>query len=335
MQVTIFSTKPFEVPFLKQYNQYSYELNFVEETLSITTASLAKNSQAVVIFTNDDASAPVLEKLHQLGISAIALRSAGYDHVDLHKASELGIWVANVPQYSPHAVAEHAVAMMLCLNRKLIQANARIQRHDFHLDGLMGFNMNGKTVGIIGTGKIGGTVARILDGFGCRLLGYDLVIDNNLVEIVGLEYTDLSTLIKESDIITLHCPLNSQTRYLINKTQIENMKQGAMLINTARGAIINTKDAIEALKSGKLGSLGLDVYENEKELFFKDRSEEVLQDDIFARLFTFPNVLITGHQAFLTETAVAQIAETTMQNLFSWENKVPCLNELHSKEITT
>lgn len=329
MKVTVFSTKPFEIPFLKQFNQNGYILNFVREALTVQTAALASGSQAVALLTSDDASAPVLEELHRVGVWGVALRSAGYDHIDLKKAVALGMRVAHVPCYSPIAIAEHAVALMMCLNRRLLQAHDRVHRNDFHLDGLVGFNMADKTVGIIGTGKIGSAVARILHGFGCRLLGYDLVQDRSLTETLALQYTDLSTLISQADIITLHCPLTVHTRHLLAKEQIDRMKRGAMIINTARGAVLNTADAIAGLKSGQIGFLGLDVYEHEKALFFADHSEDILQDDLFARLLTFPNVLITGHQAFLTDTALANIAKTTMQTLTCWGKSLPSENELH------
>ncbi len=328
MYVTVFSTKPFETPFLKQFNQNGYTLNFVEEPLSSQTAVLAKGSQAVVLFTNDDASAPVLQQLKALGVKGVALRSAGYDHVDLSAAAALGLRVAHVPAYSPYAVAEHAVALMLCLNRRLLLAHDRICHNDFHLSGLMGFDMHGKTVGIIGTGKIGTAVAHILHGFGCRLLGYDIAPDQGLEKQLQLMYTTLDTLLASADIITLHCPLNEQTRQLIAKDAIGKMKTGVMLINTSRGALLNTADAIVGVKSGKIGYLGLDVYEHEKALFFSDRSEEILQDDLFARLLTLPNVLVTGHQAFLTQTAVANIAEATLHNLACWNSGKSSENEL-------
>jgi len=329
MKVTVFNTKSFEVPFLQQFNRNGHELQFVEEALTVHTAALAKGSAAVALLTGDDASAPVLDILHKAGVRGVALRSAGYDHIDLPKAVALGMRVAHVPSYSPCAIAEHAVALMLCLNRRLLQAHDRVHRNDFQLSGLVGFNMENKTVGIIGTGNIGRAVAKILHGFGCRLLGYDLVQDSILIETLELQYTDLSTLLSQADIITLHCPLNEHTRHLIAGAQIETMKTGVMIINTARGAVLKTEDAIAGLKSGKIGYLGLDVYEHEKGLFFADHSDEVLQDDVFARLLAFPNVLITAHQAFLTDTALSNIAEATIHNLTCWDKRLPCENELH------
>jgi D-lactate dehydrogenase len=328
MRVTFFSTKPFEEKFLAGMNEGRHNQHFLFEPLNLKTAALATGSQAVSLFSNDDASAPVLELLHELGIKFITLRSAGYDHVSLEKAKQLGIKVANVPEYSPYAIAEHSVAMMLSMNRKLIEARKKIQENDFRLDDLIGFDMNGKTAGIIGTGHIGGIVAKILHGFGCKILAYDINPDNSLTEKYGVEYTSLESLCKSSDIISIHCPLNEATKYMINKENLSLMKNGVMIVNTARGAVLKTSDAIEALKSGKIGYLGLDVYEKEKGLFFYDHSNEILQDDVFARLLSFKNVMITGHQAFLTETALSNIAETTLSNLDNWETGQDCPNEL-------
>jgi D-lactate dehydrogenase len=303
-------------------------LKFIDPPLSMDTVQLASGCRAACIFVNDDASAPVLNALKQIGLEYMALRSSGFNHIDLKAARALGIRVARVPEYSPYAIAEHSLALMLTLNRKLIRAHHRIMDMNFSLDGLVGFDMNGKTVGIIGTGKIGRVAAKILRGFGCRVLAYDVIQNQELIEETGVIYTDLETLYKQSDIITLHLPLTEKTKYMINSSTIQLMKPGVMLINTSRGLLINTKDVIEALKTSHIGSLGLDVYEEEEGLFFEDHSEDILQDDTIARLLSFRNVLITSHQAFLTDTALHNIADITVQNLDGFENKEPGKNEI-------
>lgn len=318
MQVAIYSAHGFEREAFETANAGKHHLRWIDTYLSATTVPLAQDCQAAAIFANDDASGPVLEALYQQGVRFLALRSAGFNHVDLDKARELGLQVAYVPEYSPYSVAEHTVALMLALNRKLIRANRRVRDLDFSLDGLTGFDMHGKTVGIIGLGRIGKVVARILHGFGCHLLAFDLETDPEMQEQYGVQYTDIDTLCAQSDIITLHAPLNDHTYYLIQEDRIAHMKPGVMLINTSRGALVDTKAVIDALKTGHIGYLGLDVYEEEKGLFFEDHSDEILQDDMIARLMTFPNVLITSHQAFLTRTALRNIAETTIDNLDHW-----------------
>ncbi len=328
MKTAVFSSHKFEKPFLEKANQNKHQLLYFDARLTINTASFAEGCKAVSLFVSDDASAPVLEKLYSIGVEYIALRSAGFNNVDLKKAQEIRIKMARVPAYSPYAVAEHAIALMLAMNRKLIRAHNRILEMNFSLDGLTGFDMNSKTVGIIGTGKIGSVVAKILNGFGCRLLGYDKFKNDTLIEQYGLQYTDFKTLCQESDIITLHCPLNEETKYIIKADSVAYMKHGVMIINTSRGRLINTKEVIAALKSGQIGSFGLDVYEEEEGLFFEDHSEDILQDDLIARLMSFRNVLITSHQAFLTETALTNIAETTINNLDCFENRMECANEI-------
>ncbi len=328
MKTAVFSLHKFEKPFLEQANQGRHELLFFDMRLTQHTATFAKGCEAVSLFVSDDASAPVLDILSSMGIKCIVLRSAGFNNVDIKRAKELGIRVARVPAYSPHAVAEHAVALMLALNRKLIRAHNRIAEMNFSLDGLTGFDMNGKTVGIIGTGKIGNVAAKILHGFGCRLLGYDVYPNETLVQQYALQYTDLQTLCSNADIITLHCPLVEDTKYIINSKSIAWMKQGVMLINTSRGKLINTKDVIAALKTGEIGSFGMDVYEEEEGLFFEDHSEDILQDDVIARLISFRNVLITSHQAFLTDTALKNIADTTINNLNCFSDQSNCDNEI-------
>ncbi|MGB3781041.1 MAG: 2-hydroxyacid dehydrogenase [Tunicatimonas sp.] len=328
MNVAIFSAHEFERESLTAAQAGQHDLTFIPTYLTAETAPLAASCPCVSLFVNDDASAPVLEQLSALGVKYLALRSAGYNHVDLSKARELGLKVANVPEYSPYAVAEHTVALMLALNRKLIRAHNRVQDLNFSLDGLTGFDMNGKTVGIIGLGKIGRIVARILHGFGCTLVGYDLAEDDTLIQQYQLRYASIDTLCAQSDIITLHTPLNEQTRYIIDGEQIAKMKPGVMLINTSRGGLINTKETIGALKTGRIGYLGLDVYEEEKGLFFEDHSNQILQDDVIARLLTFNNVLITSHQGFLTHTALKNIAETTVYNINCWAKGEASSHEL-------
>ena len=328
MKTIMYSAHKFEKKFLINANAGKHQLEFLELPLKLETADLSAGANAVSIFVNDDASDKVLEKLNAAGVKFIALRSAGFNHVNLDKANQLKIKVARVPAYSPYAVAEHAIALMLALNRKLIRANSRIHELNFSLDGLTGFDMNGKTAGIIGTGQIGAIVAKILTGFGCKVLAVDQIENTDLKEKLGLVYTDYDTLYKEADIISLHVPLSPATRYMINQESISKMKQGVMLINTSRGALINTKDVIAGLKTGRIGYLGLDVYEEESGLFFEDHSDDILQDDTISRLLTFKNVLITSHQAFLTDTALSNIAATTVYNLDCFEQQIECKNEI-------
>ena len=328
MKVIVFSAHRFEKDFLLMANQQRHELVFVDGSLSLYTSLLAKGFDAVSVFVNDDASTHIIEELSKLGVKNIVLRSAGYNHVDYKRAKELGMRVARVPAYSPYAVAEHAVTLMLSLNRNIIRAHNRVMDLNFSLDGLTGFDMKGKTVGIIGTGKIGSVAAEILNGFGCRILAYDLYENQELKNKINVTYRSLETLCTEADIISLHCPLNEATKYLINEGSIKWMKNKVMLINTSRGELVKTQDVIEALKNGKIGYFGMDVYEEEEQLFFSDHSEEILQDEIIARLLTFRNVLITGHQAFLTKEALENIALTTINNLNCFEDKKPCPTEL-------
>ncbi|MCW8128879.1 MAG: 2-hydroxyacid dehydrogenase [Planctomycetota bacterium] len=328
MKVAVFSAKPYDKAYLEAANaKAGHELLFLEPHLNDTTVVLAQGHQAVCAFVNDQLNANVIGCLKNLGVRFIAMRCAGYNNVDVKMAKESGIAVARVPAYSPYAVAEHAVALMLALNRKIVRATHRIREGNFALDGLLGFDMHGRVAGIVGTGKIGAVVAQILKGFGCRLLAYDK-FRNPACEALGVTYVELPELLAQSDIVTLHCPLLPATYHLINGMAVEQMKKGVMLINTSRGALIDTPAAIQGLKDGKIGSLGLDVYEEEGDLFFEDKSGELLQDDVFARLLTFPNVVITGHQAFFTEEALSNIAETTIGNLTAFENGVPSGNEV-------
>jgi len=328
MKVAVFSAKPYDQTFLAAANtQYGNELHFFESHLTSQTTALAAGFLAVCIFINDALDAEALATLAQQGTRLIALRSAGFNHVDVAAAERLGLTVVRVPAYSPHAIAEHTVALILTLNRKIHRAYARVREGNFALDGLLGFDLYGRTVGIVGTGKIGAIVAQIMHGFGCQILAYDRV-PNPTCEAIAVEYVSLADLLVASDIVTLHAPLTPETHHLINADAIARLKPGAMLINTSRGALVDTQAIINGLKSGQIGYLGLDVYEQEADLFFEDLSNTVIQDDLFQRLLTFPNVIITGHQAFFTETALKNIAETTLANLTDFEQSRPCVNRV-------
>lgn len=326
MRLAVYSTRPYERPFLDSANTSAsgalrHELVYLDARLSIATAGLAGGCSGVSLFVGDDGSAPVLRALHAGGTRLLALRSAGFNHVDIDEADRLGLTVLRVPAYSPHSVAEHAVGLMLTLNRKFHRAFNRVREQNFALDGLMGFDLHAKTAGVVGTGKIGEVVCRILGGFGCRVLATDPEV-NPACAAMGVEYVPLSELLRRSDIITLHCPLTPKTRHLIDAGALAAMKPGVMLINTSRGAVIDTRALIASLKRGRhagVGSVGLDVYEEEGDLFFKDLSAEVIQDDVFARLLTFPNVLITAHQGFFTREACTAIASTTIDNATDFE----------------
>jgi len=328
MKTIIYSTHKFEKQYIIDANKDKHQLKMLEVSLSKETALLAKGYQAVCIFAGDDASAEVLEKLSSVGVRYIALRSAGFNHVDIKKASELDIKIARVPAYSPYAIAEHTMALILALNRKIIKAHNRVRELNFSLNGLTGFDLNGKTVGVIGTGKIGEVFTKILHGFGCKILAYDIHKNEDIIKKYNVQYTDCETLCEKSDIISLHVPLNEQTKYIINKQRIAKMKKGVMLINTSRGGLVNTKAVINALKTGQIGHFGMDVYEEEEGLFFEDHSENILQDDVIARLMTFNNVIITSHQAFLTETALQNISDTTIYNLDCFEKQKLSGNEV-------
>ncbi len=328
MKVAVFSAKPYDRQFLEQANaRFHHELAFFETRLTLATVPLAQGFPAICIFVNDLLDAPTLQALAQGGTIVVALRCAGFNNVDLPAAHAQGMVVVRVPAYSPHAVAEHTLALMLTLNRRIHRAYSRVREGNFSLDGLLGFDLHGLTVGIIGTGKIGFQVATLLHGFGCRVLGYDPSPHPDR-EKIGLHYVELDELYGASDIVSLHCPLTPATHHLIDQRATDKMRQGVMLINTSRGALIDTSAVIQGLKSGRIGYLGLDVYEEEGDLFFEDLSNLVLQDDVFARLLTFPNVVITGHQAFFTRNALEQIAETTLGNLSELERGRTCRNRL-------
>ncbi len=329
MRVAVFDTHAYDRRFLDEANQAAgrHDLVFFEPRLSSQTAALAEGFDAVCVFVNDHLDAETLRALHAGGTRLVALRCAGYNNVDLTVAHQLGMRVARVPAYSPHAVAEHTVALILALNRKIHRAHQRVREGNFALDGLLGFELQGRTAGVIGTGRIGVNVARILASFGCRVLAYDVVQADEL-ERYGVEYVDLDTLIAESNVITLHVPLMPETHHVIDADAVARMPRGAMLINTSRGGLVDTRAVIDGLKSGQVGSLGLDVYEEEEAIFFQDLSDAIIQDDVFARLLSFPNVIVTGHQAFFTETAMRNIAETTLANLDGFEDGAALETEL-------
>lgn len=327
-KIILFDAKPYDREFFEAANRNGrYQIKYQSNRLSADTALLAAGYDAVCAFVNDDLSAPVIEALHRQGIRMIAMRCAGYNNVDLDAAFGR-IHIGRVPAYSPHAVAEHAVTLILTLNRKTHKAYNRTRDGNFALTGLLGFDLHGKTAGIIGTGRIGRELAGILKGFGMRVLAFDPTPDMEWAATAGVEYAAAGDLYRESDIISLHCPLTPGTKHVIHAESIAGMKDGVMLINTSRGGLIRTQDLIEALKSGKIGAAGLDVYEEEDEYFFEDRSGEVLTDDVLARLLTFPNVLITAHQAFFTGEALENIAATTLANVDSFFRGETMENEI-------
>jgi D-lactate dehydrogenase len=332
MKVAVFSTKSYDRQFLDRFNaSFGHALTYLEPRLSVETALLAAGFPAVCVFVNDIADAQTLDILAAHGTKLIALRSAGFNHVDLKQAATLGLTVLRVPAYSPYAVAEHAIALILTLNRKTHRAYNRVRESNFSLNGLLGFDLHGRTVGVIGTGKIGLIFAQIMQGFGCKVVGYDKFPTPRFEEIGGT-YAELPELFRTADIISLHCPLTPETHHLINEVAITQMKPGVMLINTSRGSLVDTQAVIDGLKSRKIGALGLDVYEQELDLFFEDLSGEIIEDDAFERLLSFHNVLVTGHQAFFTEEALANIAETTLSNITDFEQGCPCSNEVKAEE---
>lgn len=327
--IRMFSTKPYDRVGFDAANR-GHVLTYLDARLDASTVNLAAGANAVCAFVNDDLSAPVLEALRDSGVRCVALRCAGYNHVDLAAADRLGLVVVHVPAYSPNAVAEHTLALILALNRRIHRAYNRVRDGNFSLDGLVGFDLAGKTAGVVGTGRIGMIVARLLWHLRCRVLAVDPTQDDHLLGL-GVEYVELDRLFAESDLITLNCPLTPETHYMIDANAVEAMKPGVMLVNTGRGGLIDTQSVIAGLKSGRIGSLALDVYEEEADLFFEDRSQQILDDDVFARLLTFPNVLITAHQAFLTNEALAAIAETTLANISSVYAGGPISNRVKSR----
>lgn len=334
MKVAVFSTKSYDREFLDAANaqqNHPHEWIYIRAALNRETVALAADYPGVCVFVHDELDAEVIRSLAAQGTQLIALRCAGFNNVDLNTAADHGIKVVRVPAYSPYAVAEHTVGLMMSLNRKFHRAYARVREGNFELKGLMGFDMYGKTVGVIGTGKIGRLVLQILKGFGCRLLAHDPYPHPEAEALAT--YVELPELFSQSDIITLHCPLMPETYHLIDKTALDQMKDGVMLINTSRGALIDTLAVIEAMKTERVGYLGLDVYEEEDDLFFRDLSGKVIQDDVFSRLLTLPNVIITGHQGFFTHNALQNIAETTVNNISQFEKQATLDNEVSVERI--
>jgi len=333
MRVAVFSTKSYDREFLDRFNSGTeHQLTYFDAALNSNTTNLALGFDSVCVFVNDKVDKATIEKLATAGIKLIALRCAGFNNVDILAAAENKIKVVRVPAYSPQAVAEHAVALIFTLNRKTHKAYNRIRENNFSLEKLMGFNLYQKTVGVIGTGKIGAIFCEIMQGFGCKVIAYDIIESDSLKE-KGIQYMSLDELLGSADIISLHCPLTPETRHLIDKKAFARVKKGAMIINTSRGAVINASDAIDALKTGKLGYLGIDAYEQEENLFFKDLSESIIQDDTILRLMSFHNVLITAHQGFFTKEAMEQIANTTLKNLSDFEKGQPLENEVKTEWV--
>ncbi|HKK38902.1 MAG TPA: NAD(P)-dependent oxidoreductase [Cryomorphaceae bacterium] len=319
MKVTIYSVKDFERPFLQDYGK-DHDLHLIPEPLCNENADQSEGSKAVITFPTDTVSDQVIDQLKSQGIDYLISRSAGVDHIEIDHAHEQGMKVANTPEYSNSAIAEHAIAMMLLLNRNLIKANKKIDRHDFRLKGLVGKELSKQTVGIVGVGSIGSKVTEILNGFGSEILLYDVVKNEELEKKYNARYVELEELCRNSDIITIHAPLNDKTKHLIDREKIERMKNGVVLLNLSRGGIVKTEDLIEALKSGKVGKAGLDVYENEKGLFFFDHSDEPINDEMFTYLESNENVFITAHQAFTTETALTRMTKMAFETLEKWED---------------
>lgn len=332
MWITVFSTQPHDRRFLEAANaSRGHRLVFVESRLEAGSAALAAGSGAVCAFVNDRLDAATLEALRGLSVRLVLLRCAGFNQVDLAAAERLGLAVARVPEYSPHAVAEHAVALLLALNRKIHRAYARVREGNFALDGLLGFDLHGSTVGVVGTGKIGGCFARIMLAFGCRVLAHDPAPDPAL-QAAGVVYAPLGELWARSDVLSLHCPLTPATHHLVDATALQAMKPEVLIVNTSRGGVVDTRALIAALKRKRIGGLALDVYEEEGDLFFRDLSADVMQDDVFARLLTFPNVLVTGHQGFFTRQALDAIAETTLDNASAFERDGRPLHGVHAEQ---
>lgn len=333
MRVVVFDTRSYDRDaFTASNQQFGHALTFLEPRLTQDTAMLATGHDVACSFVNDRIDAAALDQLREAGVKLIALRSAGFNHVDLVAADRIGMPVVRVPEYSPHAVAEHAVGLVLALNRKIHRAFARVREWNFSLEGLVGFDLHGKTVGVVGTGKIGRAAARIFLGFGCHVVAVDREPHPDMLAL-GVRYVEGAELYASSDVITLHVPLTPETHHMIDDTALAAMKRGVVLINTGRGALIDSRALIEALKHGAVGAAGLDVYEEEEGIFFHDLSDKVLQDDVLARLLTFPNVLVTSHQAFLTREALANIADTTLGNISAFERGEPLANAVHAASV--
>lgn len=330
MKILFYSAKDFELEYLHLSNKRFFSIEFTEKTLSATTVNSSHGFDCISVFTGDDVSSHVIEELYQSGVRYIAVRAAGYDNVDLVKAKEKGITVANVPDYSPYAIAEHAMALILALNRKLILSNRQVQCYNFKMNDLIGFDLHGKTAGVIGTGRIGAIMVRILHGFGCNVLAYDIKQNEQLIHDCKVIYTNLETVCRESDIISIHTCLTEKTKYIINAENIKLMKKGVMLINTSRGACVNTADVLHYLETGHIGYFGTDVYENERGIFFYDYSTKLLQDEVLKKLLVMSNVLVTPHQGFATTEALKNIATTTFYNIECWADNLNSENELHA-----
>lgn len=327
-KMALFDTKPYDIISFEERNKDSqFEIKYFTEHLSLDTVVLTKGYDIVCIFVNDIITKDIIDKMYEYGVKVLALRCAGYNNVDFQSAFNK-IHIVRVPDYSPYAIAEHTIALMMTLNRKIHKAYSRTKEANFSISGLLGFDLNGKTAGIVGTGKIAKIVIRILRGFGMNVLAFDLYPDNKFAEEMGITYTDLDSLYKNSDVISLHCPLTKDTEYLLREESFAKMKDGVMIINTGRGKLINTKDLIKSLKNGKVGYAGLDVYEEESSYFFEDKSDTVINDDTLARLLTFNNVIVTSHQAFFTKEALKNIADTTFKNIEAYLNGEELKNEI-------
>jgi D-lactate dehydrogenase len=328
MKIAVFSARRYDKSMLADANvSAGHELRFLEDRLTTTSALLAKGCEAVCVFVNDTVDAEVLEILAKQGTRLVATRSTGYNHIDAEAAQRLGIAVVRVTDYSPHSVAEFAVGLLLAVNRKIARASTRTRDGNFDLDGLMGFDLHGKTVGVIGTGKIGLIFARIMAGFGCAVVGYDKY-PSPAFEALGGRYVGIDELLQRSDVVSLHCPLTAETHHIVDSASLARVKRGCILVNTSRGGLIDTECAIAALKTGQLGGLAIDVYEQEASLFFQDLSSTIITDDVIQRLVSFPNVIVTGHQAFFTVEAIGQIMRTTIESISDFESGQPLRNRI-------
>lgn len=327
IKIAFFDTKDYDKTLFNEYNKnYNYDITYFESKLNSETAPLAKGFDVVCIFVNDKVDKNTLDKLNEYGVKLIALRCAGFNNVDFDNLN--GIKVVRVPQYSPYAVAEHATALLLNINRKIYKSYQRVKKYNFSLDGLLGFDLHGKTIGVVGTGKIGKVFIEIMKGFGTNIIAYDLFKDETAAVNLGFKYVSFDELCEKSDIISLHCPLTPETEYIINEKSLAKMKDGVIIINCSRGNLINTNDLIDSLSSGKIGGVGLDVYENEEDFFLKDMSGSYSRDKNLSLLISMPNVLITSHQAFFTSEALHKIAHDTCQNISDIFNNGECINEI-------
>jgi D-lactate dehydrogenase len=333
VRIAVFDAHRHDRAFLDEANVgLGHSLTYFEPRLNAQTVALAAGFEVVCSFVNDRVDRETLARLREGGVRLVALRSAGFNHVDLEAAAELGVSVVRVPEYSPFAVAEHAVALVLALNRKIHRAHARVREGNFSLDGLLGFDLHGKTIGLVGTGRIGRAAARVFVGFGCRVIAHDRELSPAMREL-GVAYVTIDELYERSDIVSLHVPLSPSTRHMIDAAALARMKRGVMLVNTGRGALIDSRALIAALKAGLVGSAGLDVYEEEEGVFFEDLSDQVLQDDVLARLLTFPNVIVTAHQGFFTREALAAIASTTLASVTAFERGEPLVHQVRAEEV--